>query len=143
AREPVHGRAARARRLVRPRVHGRHLDAEVRGRRLAASARRREQGGRARLLARDASCDPVYRAVTGTPTFAGAGWLRPLEDAFSEDDRAAFLPAAVEAGRHAGRLYRVPVRTDVGLLYYRRDLLEAGGFAPPETWDDLVRIARA
>lgn len=97
----------------------------------------------AALLARDDSFDLVYLDVTWTPKFAAAGWLRPLDQAFPPHEQSAFLPAALEAGRHRGALYRVPMRTDVGLLYYRRDLLEASGFTPPDTFEDLVRIARA
>jgi multiple sugar transport system substrate-binding protein len=97
----------------------------------------------AALLARDDSFDLVYLDVTWTPKFAAAGWLRPLDGEFPPAEQAAFLAAALEAGRHRGALYRIPMRTDVGLLYYRRDLLEAAGFVPPDTFDDLVRIARA
>jgi multiple sugar transport system substrate-binding protein len=97
----------------------------------------------AALLARDDSFDLVYLDVTWTPKFAAAGWLIALDEAFAPADQAAFLPAALEAGRFQGRLYRVPMRTDVGLLYYRKDLLEAGGFAPPRTFGELDRIARA
>jgi multiple sugar transport system substrate-binding protein len=97
----------------------------------------------AALLARDPSFDLVYMDVTWTSKFASAGWLRPLDTSFGPDAAARFLPAAIEAGRYQGRLYRIPVRTDVGVLYYRRDWLEAAGLAPPRTLADLVRVARA
>lgn len=97
----------------------------------------------AALLGRDDSFDLVYLDVTWTAKFAAAGWLIPLDSDFDAAGQAAFLPAALDAGRYQGSLYRVPMRTDVGLLYYRRDLLEAAGIAPPETFDDLVRAARA
>jgi multiple sugar transport system substrate-binding protein len=96
----------------------------------------------ASLLARDPTFDLVYMDVTWTAKFAAAGWLRPLDAWSARGMRDAFLPSAWEAGEYRGRLYRVPVRTDVGLLYYRRDLLEQAGIAPPRTFDELVRAAR-
>jgi multiple sugar transport system substrate-binding protein len=96
----------------------------------------------AALLAGDDSFDLVLMDVTWMPKLAGAGWLLPLgEDLVAETE--ALLPAAVAAGRYRGRLYRVPTRTDVGVLYYRRDWLEKEGVPPPETFEDLVRVARA
>jgi multiple sugar transport system substrate-binding protein len=94
------------------------------------------------LLAGDDAFDLVSMDVTWTPKFAGAGWLAPLDDAFPPGETRDLLPEDLAAGRYGGRLYRVPVRTDVGLLYYRRDLLEGAGLAPPDTFDDLLRIAR-
>ena len=94
------------------------------------------------LLAGDDSLDVVYMDVTWTPKFAAAGWLLPLDDVFRPEELTALLPRAVDAGRYRGHLYRIPVRTDVGLLYYRRDLLEEAGIAPPETFEDLVVAAR-
>jgi trehalose/maltose transport system substrate-binding protein len=97
----------------------------------------------AALLARDESIDLVYMDVTWTSKFAAVGWLVPLEDRIPAGETAAFLPAAIEAGRFRGRLYRIPTRIDIGLLYYRKDLLEAAGLQPPRTFADLLRAARA
>jgi multiple sugar transport system substrate-binding protein len=97
----------------------------------------------ASLLAGDPSFDLVYMDVTWTSKFAAAGWLRPLDDAFSASDRGAFLGTALAAGIYRDRLYRIPVRTDVGVLYFRRDWLEEAGLDPPETFDELSAVARA
>jgi multiple sugar transport system substrate-binding protein len=94
------------------------------------------------LMAGDDSLDVVYMDVTWTSKFAAAGWLLPLDDVFRPEELSALLPQAVDAGRYRGHLYRIPVRTDVGLLYYRRDLLEGAGIPPPETFEDLVGAAR-
>lgn len=96
----------------------------------------------ASLLAGDPSFDLVYMDVTWTSKFAAAGWLRALDDDFAGADRARFLDVALNAGVYRDRLYRIPVRTDVGVLYYRRDWLEEAGLEPPATFDDLTRIAR-
>jgi len=41
-----------------------------------------------------------------------------------------------------GRLVAMPWWTDVGVLYYRKDLLERYGYAPPATWQEMTKIAR-
>src|SRR5262245_30734979 len=97
----------------------------------------------ASLLARDPTFDLVYMDVTWTAKFAAAGWLRALDGRLTEEERHAFLRAALAAGEFEDSLYRVPVRTDVGLLYYRRDKLEAAGVPPPQTFDELAHAARA
>jgi len=87
--------------------------------------------------------DLINMDVIWTPKFAAAGWLLDLTDKISKEELAAFSPKDVEGGRYENRLYRIPVRSDAGMLYYRKDLLEEAGFQPPETFEDLMKISKA
>ena len=51
------------------------------------------------------------------------------------------LPAMVEAATVKGRLVGLPWFADVGLLYVRKDLLDAHRRPIPETWDELQETA--
>ncbi len=95
----------------------------------------------ASLLAKDPTFDLVYMDVTWAAKFAAAGWLVALDSFVTPAERDAFLPSALAAGVYEGRLYRLPVRTDVGLLYYRSDLLRSAGLEPPQTFAELTRAA--
>jgi multiple sugar transport system substrate-binding protein len=44
----------------------------------------------------------------------------------------------VQGCTYQGQLWAAPFRTDVGLLYYRTDLVKN----PPKTWDDLTSMAQ-
>src|SRR3954468_2902054 len=62
--------------------------------------------------------------VVWAPEFARAGWLADLSGAFPAARlQEEFLPHAVEAVTLEGRVYAVPWYLDVGLLYYRSDLV--------------------
>ncbi|OKH15627.1 ABC transporter substrate-binding protein [Fischerella major NIES-592] len=91
----------------------------------------------------DSPYDLINMDVIWTPKFAAAGWLLDLTDKVTESELAAFSPKDVEGGRYKGRLYRIPMRSDVGMLYYREDLLRQAGFNPPETFTDLIKISQA
>lgn len=41
-----------------------------------------------------------------------------------------------------GKLLAMPLYTDVGILYYRKDLLKKYGRRVPDTWDDLTETAQ-
>jgi multiple sugar transport system substrate-binding protein len=95
------------------------------------------------LAAGDASRDILLLHPAWLAEFDHAGWLRPL-DAYARAERVAltgFFPAAIQASTLDGRLVALPWVVDGGLLYYRRDLLEAYGHDPPATWVDLQDIA--
>ncbi|MCE6997769.1 extracellular solute-binding protein [Saccharothrix sp. S26] len=81
-----------------------------------------------------------------TAPFAAAGHLEPLDPA--EFDVGRMLPKMVRAAKSPdGRqLWAIPWRGDAGLLYYRKDVLEAEGVEPPKTWNEMrqqaITIAR-
>ena len=94
------------------------------------------------MVAEDPSVDIYAIDVIWPAEFGSAGWARPLDDLFSADARASFLPGALEACTYQGHIYAVPWYGDAGMLYYRKDLLEAAGIAPPTTWSALVSDSR-
>ncbi|TWA72687.1 carbohydrate ABC transporter substrate-binding protein (CUT1 family) [Azospirillum brasilense] len=51
------------------------------------------------------------------------------------------LPAMIEAATVKGRLVAMPWFADAGVLYARKDLLEAHGRPVPETWEQLQDTA--
>lgn len=86
--------------------------------------------------------DLINMDVVWAAKFASAGWLMDLSDRVTDEDLKAFLDKDVEAGRYQGKLYRIPLRSDAGMLYYRKDLLEQARYEPPETFEELVKISQ-
>lgn len=91
----------------------------------------------------DSPYDLVNMDVVWTPKFAAAGWLLDLTDKISPEELTAFSEKDVEGRRYEGKLYGIPMRSDVGMLYYREDLLKEAGFEAPETFADLIKISQA
>jgi multiple sugar transport system substrate-binding protein len=91
----------------------------------------------------DSPYDLINMDVIWTPKFAAAGWLVDLSDRITPQELSAFSSKDVEGGRYEGKLYRIPMRSDVGVLYYRQDLLQEAGFKPPETFTDLFKTSQA
>jgi len=58
-------------------------------------------------------------------------------------DQAAFVPQLLANYTVNGRLVALPVYVDLGVLFYRPDLLEKYGFSkPPQTWEQLAQMAK-
>lgn len=57
-------------------------------------------------------------------------------------DKAAYLPASIDAVTVEGKLYGLPLEMEPVALYYRPEMLEAAGVNPPTTWDDLMSAAQ-
>ena len=57
------------------------------------------------------------------PEFARAGWLLDLTSRLQPDELAPYFPTAVAAATYRGRVWALPWNMNVGLLYYRADLL--------------------
>lgn len=93
------------------------------------------------FLLGDAPYDLIYMDIVWVPKFAAAGWLLDISDRLSDADLDDFLQGDLDGGRYKDGLYRMPFRTDAGMLYYREDMLERAGLEPPETTQDLLKAA--
>ena len=82
--------------------------------------------------------DALLMDVTWLPKYAEAGWLEPLDPWFGDTDLDALQDGARLGNSYEGRLYRWPLVADVGMLYWRTDLMPS----PPKTPEELVRISR-
>ncbi|TDU88724.1 multiple sugar transport system substrate-binding protein [Kribbella voronezhensis] len=80
--------------------------------------------------------------VVWTSEFAANQWIEPLpEDKFP--DLPKLIPATVETAKYRDKLYAVPITSDGGLLYYRKDLLDQAGVQVPKTWDEMLAACLA
>lgn len=91
------------------------------------------------LLLGDTPYDLLLMDVTWTARYAAAGWLAPLEPLLGADALEPFLPAARAGNAFDGHLWRLPLMADMGLLYWRTDLMER----PPRTPAELEAISTA
>jgi trehalose/maltose transport system substrate-binding protein len=60
---------------------------------------------------------------------------------YSKGAEASHFPSIVDNNTVDGKLLAMPWYTDVGLLFYRKDLLGKYGAKPPETWAELTDTA--
>jgi trehalose/maltose transport system substrate-binding protein len=79
--------------------------------------------------------------VVWTAEFAANRWIVELQpDQFPSLTNA--IPATVETAKYRDKLYAVPITSDGGLLYYRKDLLDKAGAKPPTTWAELQQVCQ-
>lgn len=77
-----------------------------------------------------------------------AQWAEPLDMILPTNERRDLLPEALESCISNGKLMAVPLYLDVGLMYYRKDLIKnwADGdslikkIEESLTWDELLRL---
>ena len=125
------GREGALLRLQIKRFMREHPDIRVLERRTPDAADQRHQLYVQWLNAGVPDPDVLQLDVIWTTEFAAAGWILPVgRDGPAMDE---FLPGAVEANRWRDRVWAVPWFVDVGMLYYRTDLVDHA----PATFEDL------
>ena len=90
------------------------------------------------LEGRSPGFDVMMLDCIWVPEFARAGWLLDLTSRLGPDELAPHFPSAVASATYDGRVWALPWNFNVGLLYYRTDLLTKYGLRPPETFEELV-----
>lgn len=89
------------------------------------------------FAAGDSDPDVIESDIIWISQFASAGWLMDLTDDLKTDSDK-YLAGPLKTCYYDGKAYAYPDYTDVGLLYYRKDLVKD----PPKTWDDLVKLSQ-
>ncbi|MEZ0345368.1 MAG: extracellular solute-binding protein [Infirmifilum sp.] len=66
------------------------------------------------------------------------GWLLPIDNADISDypDLLKTWPSK------GGKIYALGITGNVNFFWYRKDILNSLGEQPPQTWDDVLRIAK-
>lgn len=75
--------------------------------------------------------------------FASKGYLEPLGDRITDEDRADFYEAALDASSYKGEVYSIPFFVHTPVVFYRTDLFEQAGITEfPKTWDEYAEAAK-
>lgn len=83
--------------------------------------------------------DVLMTDVTWPALFASAEWLAPIDEYADKSYLQRFWPAAVEVAKVGNKQYGIQGWMDVGVLYYRKDLLDKYNLPVPKTWEELVK----
>jgi multiple sugar transport system substrate-binding protein len=77
--------------------------------------------------------------------FIGPGYLADLTDRVKSDTTLDWNDVGPFFrdfnATYNSKVYTVPLDGDFHMVYYRKDILEKDGIAPPATWDDYLTIA--
>ncbi len=91
------------------------------------------------LRARSGSFDVYNIDVVWPAQFSANGWALDLSSRWSASDRANYLQGPVKSCTYNGAVVAAPMRTDLGILYYRTDIIQT----PPQTFDQLTSMAKS
>ncbi len=90
------------------------------------------------MSAKDTNLDVLMLDVIRPAQYAAAGWTTH----FPDKDLSGYLPAYAQANTVDGEVVALPAFADAMFLYYRKDLLDKYGIAPPKTWEELTAAAK-
>ena len=74
-------------------------------------------------------------------SYAYSNMFIPIEDYFTEEEMADFLPSTVEQGTYNGHFYAVGMGEGIINIYYNKDMLDEAGITAPEKIEDAWKRA--
>ncbi len=90
------------------------------------------------LMLEKSPFDILLIDVTWLPKYAAAGWLSSLDKWITQEDLNKIAIGAQKGNKFKNKVYRWPFVADMGLLYWRKDLMEK----PPRTNNELIKISK-
>ena len=116
----------------------RHVGVRVKAESLSWNSDDQHQFFVINLEGRGAAFDVMMLDVVWVAEFARAGWLLDLRPWVPPAELTPHFPSTVEPATWNGGVWALPWLMNVGVLYYRTDLLARNALAPPRTWEELV-----
>lgn len=88
--------------------------------------------------------DVVHTPVIQVQRWVSADWLKPITaEVDAMPGKKEILAGPLDAYRVNGEQWAVPFMAGVGLMTYRKDILDEAGVDVPETWEDMLKVAAA
>lgn len=84
--------------------------------------------------------DPMF-----IPEFVEAGWILPIDEYVYPDrayDVEDIMPKYLGINQYKDKLYCLPVYGETTIIWYRKDLFDAAGMAPPDTVEQFWNAAK-
>jgi len=99
----------------------------------------------AALAAGSTAYDVVGMDVVWTGFFADNGWIIPLDSYLATGEMDNYVQGMVDACTYNGHVYAYPYFMNLGILWYRQDLMTKYGFTPADfaTWEGLKDVANS
>jgi multiple sugar transport system substrate-binding protein len=92
--------------------------------------------------------DVISMDVVWAGEFAGAGYLQPIDVQLNKDglNKADFNQGSMSSGSFEGKQYTLPFFPDLGILYYRKDIVSQADAAKLDsgsyTYNDLYNMSQ-
>lgn len=103
----------------------------------------RERAQRYLLQGKSGYPDLLEGTLEQIYSYVAAGMAEPIENLFEADeDKDIIQQSLIDAFTINGHLYAFPNAGNVRLLIYRKDLLNKYNLKVPETWDELISVAK-
>ena len=99
------------------------------------------------MTASSGSFDVIADVIEWVPGYAASGFVHDIGELDSKYGGKinfdGMVQAALNAHKFDGKQFSMPINAGTRMFFYRKDLLDEGGLAPPETWDELRAAANA
>lgn len=102
-----------------------------------------------KLGSQSSNFDVVLTDATMVSGYAYRGFIMPLDDYFTQEEKSEFIPALIDSSTYQGKFYAPPIKNSCHVLFYNKKLLKQAGVDFPSadplkrlTWEELVPMAK-
>lgn len=97
----------------------------------------------AELMAQSGYYDVLTMDGPNIPQYASLGYIMPLDDKLTDEDKTDFYEASLGTVSYDGSVYAMPYLVHGPVLYYRTDLFEQAGIDhAPETVEEYLEMSQ-